>query len=396
MGQTARVTWCGATVLLLAACTSTTHAPSDAGSSGRQPKVDASTDASLDGSDPSCPALLATYDGYVKSHQACTHDTDCAVLDGCDCAVDWVTVNQAAADALLMMRNDVFYSHGCKSSQECDGPVFDATCDVGRCVLHGLPTDQWCGMAPSYAHLELAPSPWSTGQPTSVRPSLTVSGWTSDHSVFDGTLQLRTYPGDVPVPTQGHLDASPDDAGTVASGSNGDSFAYRLTPAQPLQTGWYALRLSLPASTAAQLAHAALPSDGTYVTYFRVGSAPYLLGVGAGPSMSADLFPKLNFTFSEAVRIPDPLPIAVTADGVAASCVFNDTPRQAYETLALRCDPPVPASALERITISEGITSALDGTPLRNAAGQTRFSIELAHDAGLGVWSEPSTKPPSF
>ncbi len=369
---------------------------SDGGPSGGKPKADAATDATVDGSDGQCPALLAAYDSYVTAHQACTRDADCAVLDGCDCSVDWVTVNQAAAATLLTMRNNVFYEHSCHSSQECDGPVFAATCSAGRCALHQLPSDQYCGMAPSFAQIELSPSPWSTGQDVSVRPSLLVSGWTTDRSVFNGSLQLRTYPDDVLVPGQGQLDATPDDAGVATAGNAGDSLAYALTPSRPLQTGWYALRLSLPASANVQIAQAPLPSDGKYESYFRVGSAPYLLAVEAYPSTSAALLPKLILTFSEAVHLPKPLPIAVTADGVPTTCVLNDPSQQAAEMLQLRCDPPVPATAIERVSITAGIASAADGTALRNAAGQTRFSVELGHTGGRWLWSEPSTKPPSF
>jgi hypothetical protein len=148
---------------------------------------------------------------------------------------------------------------------------------------------------------------------------------------------------------------------------------YVLSPTKPLADGWYTLDIvanddmALPSQGARDYGPPG-PDDvgnGKLQSHFRVGSEPHLLAVSACASMDASLYPKLLVSYSEVVDVPDPPPIAVTADGKATPCTVNEPPSKENPVLELTCQPAIPARSKLTVTLSAGIVASTSALPVQ-------------------------------
>jgi hypothetical protein len=231
-----------------------------------------------------------------------------------------------------------------------------------------------------YLTLQVDPENLRTGlDGTTVKPSVLASPSFGYPGVTDGgqfavDFELQADPTSATVPSAGKFD-SPGQGGGVA---------YRLTPTSSLTAGWYTLLLTGPPGSRVsgfRLEGPAGPSlrkDGKYETHFRVGSEPLLISVAACASKGDGLLPKLIVWFSEAVLVPDPPPVQVTANGAATSCTVYDPPSPNRPNgVGMSCDPAMPADADLIVSIAEGFTSAASGLPLRDVDGNTQITVQI-------------------
>lgn len=163
-----------------------------------------------------------------------------------------------------------------------------------------------------------------------------------------------------------------------------------LMPAEPLTEGWYTFEINGPLDTESHPS-ITIPERGPeqHAITFRVGSGPILIRIDGGIPM--------RFNFSEPVVLPEPPPIELPSPPALAAPCGRDNPNDV--------DPALPVLSaliycadttadLYDLTFSEGIVSAT-GVPLRNAAGETRFTLSVPAQGGtMDRWVE--TTIPTF
>jgi hypothetical protein len=239
--------------------------------------------------------------------------------------------------------------------------------------------------------MDLAPRNLSTGHSAELVPTLTArqGPFPVDRDWVPSSFAISDASG-VSVPTTGAFDGTAANVG----------FVYKLVPEGPLAEGWYTIRLSPPASfhLIGEVPEGPIsPSrsaDGSYDSYFRIGSKPLLLAVAACASANDGTLSKLILSFSERIRLPDPPPVVVTVDGSPRTCSVYMS--DANPIIGLTCDPAIPSVSEVSVSIGEGIASESTSAALRSAAGGTTVTISLpaALDGSpCRTWRE--TAPPS-
>ena len=245
---------------------------------------------------------------------------------------------------------------------------------------------------PAYStSIDLAPPNLSTGHSAALVPTLTAhqSPFPIDRDWVPSGIAISDASG-VNVPATGTFDSTAANA----------AFVYKLVPDSALAEGWYTIRLSPPASfhLVGEVPEGPVgPSrraDGSFDSYFRVGSEPLLLAVAACASTNDGTFPKLILSFSERIHLPDPPPIALTADGSPRTCSVYMS--DANPLIGLTCAPALTSVSDVSVSIGEGIVSESTSAALRSVTGGTTMTVSLpaALDGSVcRTWRE--TVPPS-
>lgn len=155
-----------------------------------------------------------------------------------------------------------------------------------------------------------------------------------------------------------------------------------LDPNQPLAEGWYAVEIE-GGLTTGHNTPVRIPSfGGGFRSLLRVGSWPLLLGVEACDE-------RVALSFSEAVEVPDALPVTVLGQGQALACVREIDPGgqpSPVSFIQLTCAGLDSWQATD-VVIDTGIVSA-SGVPLRNAANEQTMVVSLPGQSGCRVWEE--------
>jgi hypothetical protein len=150
----------------------------------------------------------------------------------------------------------------------------------------------------------------------------------------------------------------------------GHEVMLQITPADALTEGWYIVRVegSLETTHGTPIDIPAVGAE-RYESLFRVGSAPFVQAV-------TNCSHTIDVRVSEPVLWQGALPISVRADGNAIDCSDEAEADPPREYIALGCRGLNTSQALE-IAFGSGIATE-GGEALRNAAGETSFTISMA------------------
>lgn len=183
------------------------------------------------------------------------------------------------------------------------------------------------------------------------------------------SLSLRTWPDLAPMPAG----TSITDLPTEHLGY-GDHFDVGITPADPMEEGWYFLSLrEVPPAYSLWYQHVIIAPDGSAGVRFRVGSEPLLLGIDVCPKGGDKS--RLYFHFSE------PITATKAVDGIVTILQSAETfqgcdgaPYDDYD-LYFDCVGLDMAQPLT-ISVSEGVQSKT-GVAMKDLTGATTFSYSF-------------------
>lgn len=236
----------------------------------------------------------------------------------------------------------------------------------------------------------------------SVRPEHLTTGVAQDGEVAVHVASLYTIPDEVIDELENNttlLRADSDEPVDVELEVTdslvwaGHDVDVKLTPSSELSDGWYVLRVEGALDTGNNTPiHFPMTAPDVHEAFFRVGSAPFV-------SLVTNCVASLVIELSEPVEVPATLPLSFEVDGAALTCtreLEDGVAPSPATTLTLSCAELDSWRNLE-ISFAEGFVSA-DDTPLRNAAGDTSFTIAMpAEGTGGDCRSTPAvTEPPAF
>lgn len=219
---------------------------------------------------------------------------------------------------------------------------------------------------------------WSASGFT-ITPGHFASGHAKDGAITLAAASLFTIPDDVLDTMHNHttLHRPGDDSliEVVTTWSNSldwhaHTASITLAPTESLADGWYVVRVDGSLQT----------GHGTEIFIPRVGHDVFESALHVGTSSFVSFAftacgDSLELYASQSIEVPNTLPLTVVADGAPITCARHAHGPLPASMLKLQCAGIGSANAVE-IEVAEGITS-VDGNPLRNAAGDTTFTIAM-------------------